>query len=360
MKDENGKIYSKITDYVKNIEDAQKELTEKYPDDIPNDVCKYAYICGLLIENSFCPSVKDFKHLFSTDYEDIYVWTYAANTNSALISKAKPSVKKLPFWKTSGRLIQLAVSFSEAFEFIEDPTEYRWMYYFDPTKSTIDDVDFYNLSGLDRFFLHSGRLHKATDISNLASIIELLDRDDRAYNAVSLVHSAFNVHWCCLNCELSQYPFHDHLAKEPKLWNQADVLQNLEMSIVQSCRAVESILGEPPNKKNKAGVIRHKNKWLSELNINPDDIYMKAGKSYLDFYYELFFNLRNPSAHSYGNIHYDLQRKMAVEAQCFAAIVLKEYIFRHELSNEIAMEKLKFNKELLSKVQDDLSTRRTE
>ena len=204
--------------------------------------------------------------------------------------------------------------------------------------------------------MSNGRIYKATDIARLASIIDLLERDDHAYNASSLVHSAFNLHWCCLTCELSSHPYHDHLATEPKLWNQADGLQNIEMSIVQSCRAVESILGEPPNRKKASSVIRHKDKWKAEIGIDPDEPFEKAGKSYLDFYYELFFNLRNPSAHSYGNIHYDLQRKMAVAAQCFAAIVLREYIYKHELPNEAALEKLRFNHEFLSKVQDDMST----
>lgn len=47
---------------------------------------------------------------------------------------------------------------------------------------------------------------------------------------------------------------------------------------------------------------------------------------------------------------------MAVDTQCFAAIVLKEYISKHKLPNEAAIEKLKFNKEVLSKVCDDMST----
>ena len=81
------------------------------------------------------------------------------------------------------------------------------------------------------------------------------------------------------------------------------------MAIIQSCRSVESILGEPPKKKNKSSIIRHKEKWNKEIELDPDDIFEKTGESYLDFYYKLFFELRNPSAHSYGNIHYDLQRK---------------------------------------------------
>lgn len=350
------KLYSAIAAFLQEREEKLSLLAEKYPDDIPNEACKHAFICGISVENSFHPQVGDFNYLFSTDYEDLYVWTYKKNKNSALVSIVNPSVKEEPFWKTAGRIVQLAFSFVEAFESIEDPTEYKWMYYFNPEVSNIDEIVCYNLTEFERISLSNGRIYKATDIAKLASIIDILERDDRAYNALSLVHSAFSLHWCCLTCELSDHPYHDHLATEPKLWNQADRLQNLEMSIVQSCRAVESILGEPPNRKKASSVIRHKEKWKSELGINPDELYKKAGKSYLDFYYELFFKLRNPSAHSYGNIHYDLQRKMAVDTQCFAAIVLKEYISKHKLPNEAAIEKLKFNKEVLSKVCDDMST----
>lgn len=354
--DGEDKLYSAINVFLQEREEKLRQLAEKYPDDIPNEACNHAFICGISIENSFHPKVGDFNYLFSIGYEDLYVWTYKKDTNSALVSVVNPSVKEEPFWKTSGRIVQLAFSFVEAFESIEDPTEYRWMYYFNPEVSTIDEVVFYNLTEFERISLSNGRIYKATDIARLASIIDLLERDDHAYNALSLVHSAFNLHWCCLTCELSSHPYHDHLATEPKLWNQADGLQNIEMSIVQSCRAVESILGEPPNRKKASSVIRHKDKWKAEIGIDPDEPFEKAGKSYLDFYYELFFNLRNPSAHSYGNIHYDLQRKMAVAAQCFAAIVLREYIYKHELPNEAALEKLRFNHEFLSKVQDDMST----
>jgi len=80
----------------------------------------------------------------------------------------------------------------------------------------------------------------------------------------------------------------------------------------------------------------------------------------LDFYYSLFFELRNSSAHSYGNIHFDLERKKVVEAQCFAAVILKSYFAQNVLNNEQAMKMLNFNIELLSKVCENMSTSLTE
>lgn len=338
----------------------EKLLEEKYPDNVPNDVCKHAFIYGFSIENSFKPKVGEFNHFFSTKFEDIYIWTYEKNQNSALVSSVDVTVKEIPFWKTASRLIQLSLFFVEAFESIGDPIDYKWMYYFDFDKSTIDNTVFYGLSEIESHFMAQGRNLKATQISELAPIIELLERDDVAYNAISLIVSAFSSHQICLICELSKAPWHDHLAEEPEIWNQADMLQNLEIAIVQSCRAVESILGEPPSQKKESKVIRHKQKWIDTIGINPDEIFEKANKSYLEFYYELFFNLRNPSAHSYGNIHYDLERKRAVEAQCFAAIILREYINKNLLDNESAISKLNFNEELLLRVSDEMSTRMTD
>jgi len=76
----------------------------------------------------------------------------------------------------------------------------------------------------------------------------------------------------------------------------------------------------------------------------------------LDFYYELFFTLRNPSAHSYGNIHYDLERKRAVEAQCFSAIGLNAYIQKNLIDKDTAIKKLNFNIDLLERVSENMST----
>lgn len=350
------KLRTAIKEYLEKCEQEQRYIEAKYPSDVPNDVCNHAFIYGISIENSFCPKVGDYNHLFSTQFEDVYIWTYKKDTNSALVSVVNPSIKATPFWKTVGRLIQLSFAFVEAFESSYDPVDYKWMYYFDQNNADIDTTMFYGLSELESHCLSQGRILKATDIAKLADIIELLVRDDRAYNAVSLVKSAFDSHWCCLICETSSPPYHDHLSEEPQLWNQADVLQSMEISIVQSCRAVECIIGEPPNRNNKNGVERHKRKWKETIGIDPDNYYEKAQKSYLDFYYNLFFELRNPSAHSYGNIHYDLQRKKAIEAQCFAAIVLREYIKNNLIDNDAAKEKLKFNQDFLSKVSEDMST----
>ena len=336
----------------------QRMLEEKYPLDIPNEVCKHAYIKGILVENSFNPTTGDYSFLCQIGDESIYVWTHKSNIYSALVSETNLDVKLKPCWKTAVNLISLSKAFYTSFEgaSAEDLPEYKWMYYFDPNNSTLDNIVFYGVSALESHFLSSGTVFKLTEIASFAPLLELLLRDDKAYTALSMVFSAFCIHKCCLICELSDHPWHDHLAEEPKIWKQAEMIPNLEIAVVQSCRAAEAILGEPPNRERPRKLYEHKQHWIKTIGINPDDIFKKAEKTFLDFYYELFDKLRNPSAHSFGNIHYDLERKSAVEAQCFAAIIVREYVRKNIIDEASAIDALKFDKTLLGRVSDTMST----
>lgn len=339
----------------------QQEIREKYPSDVPNGVCNHAFISGISIENSFSPKVGEYNFFCQIGKESIFLWTYKKDTNSALVSHVDSSLKDDEFWKTAGNLLWLANTYYHAYEeasteFIPD---YKWMYYFDPSTSTVDNTVFYELSKLERNFMSNGTILKATDIADYAPLIDLLCRDDKAFTALSLVCTSFCTHRCCLICEMSEHPWHDHIAEEPKKWEQANMLPSLEVAIVQSCRAVEAIIGEPPNRKKENKVVKHKQHWIDTVGIDPDGMFSKVGKSFLDFYYELFFELRNPSAHSYGNIHFELKRKHTVEAMCFAAVIIREYITKNVLDHDAAIERLMFNKSLLDRVSSNMSTSST-
>ena len=160
-------------------------------------------------------------------------------------------------------------------------------------------------------------------------------------------------------CELSSYPYHDHLAEEPEIWEHAAIIPNMEVAVVQACRSVEGILGEPPNSQKQGAVMKHKKRWEELTGINPDSIFEKANMSYWDFYYKLFFELRNPSAHSYGNINYKLEKAKTVQAQCFAAIIVRDYFNKHVLELKEDKKKLNFNLSLLDRVSDVMSTKIT-
>lgn len=174
-----------------------------------------------------------------------------------------------------------------------------------------------------------------------------------------MLSNSFIQHYICLICELSSYPYHDHLAEEPEIWEHAAIIPNMEVAVVQACRSVEGILGEPPNSKKQGAVMKHKKRWEKLTGTNPDSIFEKADMSYWDFYYKLFFELRNPSAHSYGDINYKLEKAKTVQAQCFAAIIVRDYFNKHVLELKEAQKKLNFNLSLLDRVSDVMSTKIT-
>ncbi|KIQ80059.1 hypothetical protein RW25_18345 [Bacillus sp. L_1B0_8] len=65
--------------------------------------------------------------------------------------------------------------------------------------------------------------------------------------------------------------------------------------------------------------------------------------------------------HSYGTIPFDLERKQAVDAQCFASLLLDGYVTKNVLSEEIIIiiRKLSINQKLLEKVDEGRLTPRT-
>lgn len=349
-----------ISEWLDYQAEKQAELDRRYPPNPPHDTCKTAFMKGLMIENSFGPQVGELNPLFETEYEKLFVWTHDKNAYSAITIDVSLEVRNIPFWKNIGHIIWMVWQYSKAFERIStDQFEYKWIYDFDPQKVLPEQV-FNNLAQLDEVFLKSGTVIKATDMADLAPEIELMLRDDKAYTALMMLCNSFLQHYICLICELSSHPYHDHLSQEPQIWEHAWLIPKMEAAIVQACRSVEGILGEPPNSKKQAAVLKHKEKWIALTGINPDEIYKKANTTYLDFYYKLFFELRNPSAHSYGNIHFELEKSKAVEAQCFAAILVRDYFHKHMLEPEDAQMKLNFNMDLLARVSDDMSTKSTE
>lgn len=259
MEDELRKAVKDWVDY--QIE-KQAELEKIYPPNPPNEVCNNAYIKGLLIENSFKPQVGEINELFETEYEKLFVWTHDKNENSAIVIDVNLAVKDTPFWKNICSVMWMAMQYAHAFEGISsDWFEYRWIYYFDSEKN-LDNQVFNNLEQFDEIYLKSGRIIKATDIGKLAPEIELMLRDDKAYTALMMLCNSFLQHYICLICELSSHPYHDHLSEEPEIWEHASIIPNMEAAIVQACRSVEGILGEPPNSKKQAAVFKHKEKWI--------------------------------------------------------------------------------------------------
>ena len=371
MEDYISKISDSIKEeweaYQKELEQEQKELEKRYPLDVPNKASNKAVITGIFIENSFNPRVGDVVEFFKMKNETIYIWTQKKNKNSILLSEVAKEVKNEKCWVTVAKLIDLARSIYTSFEHRMGDYEkltYKWIYYFNP-KTVIDKSTFYGMhiggpNILESLIFESGVVLKATDISEMSDIIELLSRDEKAFTSALALQSSFELHYCCLICETGPISYHDHIVQEPEIWDHISVIPNMEVAIVQACRAAEAILGEPPKRDKQTKVFSFKEKWKTLLGFGAEEIYEKADKSYFDFYYELFFDLRNPSAHSYGDIHYKLLRKNTVEAQCFAAKVLYEYISKNVLEKSEALKRLSFNQDLLDRVSDSFSTKLTD
>lgn len=79
-----------IEEWVEYRIEQNKELEKKYPPNPPNDVCKMAYMKGLLIENSFEPEVGEMNELFEVEHEKVFVWTHEKDRNSSIIIKVDP------------------------------------------------------------------------------------------------------------------------------------------------------------------------------------------------------------------------------------------------------------------------------
>lgn len=354
------KILSEGFERIMEIEKANKEaFLVKYPPNPPNSVCNHAFVKGLSVENSFKPKVGDYTFLFSSGEEEMFIWTHTKDKNSALVVEVKESIKNKAFWKNLLYVIELSLSFVEAFEGLGwsgNSLEYKWIYYFNSSKTRIQDAHILDTHKDDNRFITDGRIIKATQLAHMSPVIELLLRDDKAFVAVSTLELSFKMHYICLICELSENPYHDHLSLEPKIWEAANYIPNMEAAIVQACRSVESILGEPPNRSKRSSVLKHKEKWKLLTEIDPDGEFDKGGVSYFDYYYNLFYDLRNPSAHSYGNIQFELEREKTIQAQCFAALIVQSYILKNASSKTSAMEKLNFNQQLIDSVLEDMST----
>ncbi|CAG9621921.1 hypothetical protein [Sutcliffiella rhizosphaerae] len=354
--EDNGELSNLVKDLDEMYRKRQAYLVEYYPTDIPNKVCNHAFIKGIKFENSFKPKEYDFVPLMKCGDEELFVWTHTKDTYTALVSRVSDNVKDKNFWKNIGTVIQLAYSYSRDFEHTID-MEYKWCYYFDSNKS-ISEQEIYDCSDYDRHSLLNGNIIKLTDLSYISPIIELLLRDDKAYTALSNFFSSMKTHYCCLICELDRFPYKKHTSHEPKSWEQANVISEYEAAILQACRCVEALIGKPPNKESRNRFLEHKKKWINQIGINPDDIFTKGETTYIDFYYKLF-SLRNAAAHSYGTIPFEVERKQAVYAQCFASLLLDGYVAKNVLSEEIVIGKLGINQKLIEKVDETMSTPKT-
>jgi len=145
--------------------------------------------------------------------------------------------------------------------------------------------------------------------------------DDKFFVACQNIIAAKKNHEFCQICALTPEHLRKHNHFEPEIWEKASLVPKLEAAIVQATRSVEAILGKPGNRETASKLARTKKRWLVNIDLNPDDKYELAGKSYLDYYYDLF-SLRGFAAHSFGELSFNMKRIETIEAQSFAWIII--------------------------------------
>lgn len=317
-------------------------LAAAYPDDIPNDLCNVAILSGILYQSERSLKKGYFERLLSTQFEDVYIWK-AENGSAHFACKVSGEVKGLEIWKTFGALISLSYTWSKGFEHAPDDVAYNWVYRFEPNQ-TIADLDFYDNHSI--YEVTNGVCVSNHEMTTIIRLMSLLNNDDIILNSIMNFNSSMQLCYTCLFCELSSRSYKMHPSHEPQVWEKFTLHNNFETAIVLACKSVENLLGKPPKRNNINSVNRFKLKWSSILRIDPDEQFEKAKCSYFDFYYQLF-NLRNDSAHANYKNSFDLERKKTIESQCFAAIIILNYIDTNLPSFEDSSELFSLNREIV-------------
>lgn len=292
-----------------------------YPEDIPNDECKYAIISGFLMSAEDFKIKGNFCKLLETYTEEIYLWKNGMN-NIQFVSKAKENLKKLESWKTFGYLMELSFAFCKQFEITADEVNYNWVYRFDPNLK-LDEQDIYKYYSV--YNINSGIYITKDNLPKILRIFFLLDNDSIFLHSLINFYNSMNVSYTCLICELSKSDFKMHSSHEPKIWERLSMLNNYMVAVVLAYKSVELILGNPPIKEKAKSKERFLERWYGKININHDDIFYKSETSYFDYFFE-FKHLRNSSAHAEFNGVFEMKRTQSIKAQCFAAEIVFSYV----------------------------------
>lgn len=326
----------------------RRAIRQAYPPDPPHAKCHHAVITGLALENStwvaghesLLPKKGDLVRLFTFGFETIYIWTHAEDEYSLLLVDVDPSVAPGSTWRTSAAALSLCTSLTALQEHAVT-TGYAWIYNFDPKirfaeQALLDEDD---IHGLDQ-----RNINTINYWFERAHVLELLLRSEPFFVSSQLLCDSFRSHWFCLECARRSIEHRNHRHDEPDPWNLASSIPVMESAILQATRAVEGLIGKPGKR-----VSRSKERWIQSIGLDPDAEFALVGKSYFEYYYDLFA-IRADSAHSYGRLSPDLTRAMAVNAQTFADLVVFSLFERNAISVEEAQQRLSFDATLLANV----------
>lgn len=340
------KSMSLLAQYLKGQEQSQMEYNKGNPVDAPNSVLNHAIVTEVTINSADILSEGDFIEFFKIGNENFYCWTFEKNMYSHLVVRVNPKVKDEELWKTSLSVLEIAFTMSTELEY-KFVFDYDWIYRF---KSTVGKDNQHYLK--DRHFIDSdGPIRTINEFRVIAPLIELLYKDNKFFTACQNIIVAKENHEFCQVCALTPEHLRKHPNHEPEPWEKISIIPKMESAVVLATRSIEAILGKPGKRDNANKTERIKQRWLLNTNLNPDDEFLLVGKSYFDYYYDLF-ELRNHSAHSLGEISFKMLRRETIEAQCFAWIVIAEYYKKNKIDEEYALEALNFNIELIKKFEN--------
>jgi hypothetical protein len=344
-------IIQQMTDEWRSI---SATIDESYPLDVPNAECHHAVLTGIGFENQTwknnqhpeIPTKGDRFDFFRFGPEMASLWTHMDDDYTVLLVEVDPVQVPSSLWRTLATSMSVSIGLASMQEHAQT-IDYAWIYRFKQRRS-ISEQNL--LGGEDPLILSSRTLERVGDWFQRAPILELLLRDETFFVASQLVCDSFRNHWFCLACALRPPERRPHDHPEPDPWSIVAKIPAMESAIVQATRAAEALLGKPGSNRT-----RTKQRWIERIPLDPDATFDLAGKSYFDFYYDLF-DVRNDSAHSYGTFSAKLTRSIAVSAQTFAHSIIRSLFDRRACSHEEALQRLSFNKELLTNIDPGMST----
>ena len=284
------------------------------------------------------PAKGDRFEFFQFGPESASLWTHMEDDYSVSLVEVDPAKVLTSLWRTLATSMSIAIRLASMQEHAQ-ALEYAWVYRFDQHLPLSEQE---LLDGGDGFLLNNRMLETVEQWFQRARILELLQRDESFFVAAQLVCDSFRNHWFCLECALRPPGRRRHDHPEPDPWSLVSSIPAMESAIVQATRATEALLGKPGS-----NLSRTKQRWMDRIPLDPDAPFDLAGKSYFDYYYDLF-DVRNDSAHSYGRVSATLTRSMAVAAQAFAHSILRSRFERDACSQDDAIERLSFNRRAIN------------
>ena len=341
----NEKYIELFQNYLNAIDERNRVYREINPNDAPNHVLNHAKIDGIAFYADEVLAKGDFFPLLKIGMEQFYIWVYEEDTEAFLIAEVNPDVKKFKVWKTGISVLETAMTLMVSLEGIFE-LDYNWIYRF----SIETPLDEFHYRENQEFNYTSSSFRRIPNVEESIRLIELLSSDDNFFIACQNIIHAKKSHDFCQICALTPEHARKHKHYEPEIWEQINWIPKMEIALVQATRAVESLIGKPG--KNEK---RIRQRWNEKLNLNPDENFKLADKSYLDYYYDLF-QIRGSAAHSLGKISFEITRTITVQAQSFAWVILNRYYEKMALDKETALKKMNYNPDLINLFPQNRST----